>query len=435
MKIDSAPPSGASLHPDPEPPTLQGDERKEADRETLTSSDGSSWDGSQQRDDGNRPRLSRNTRIGVGIAIAAAVLVFFILVRGDVQPFLLAAVVSYIANPLVSIAQRRTHAPRVIVVAGLVIAAVVAVAVVVAMALPGLRTDAMHLSAQLGQLNTYLINTLGNTGSLTVLGIPINVAQVVQSMQRTLNALPAQVLHDSLSFASGAVSTLLNLLTFLLSTIYLLLDGHRLGAWVRRRLPMSIRAEAIDLGSRVNWVLSEYLRAEVILTAIMGVASFIVLTAMGMPFASVLAPIIGFLEIFPIVGPFFAIGMVVLIALVVEPQFGLSHTGYALVLGLIFYVMRQIEDYLVIPSVVGHAVKLHPVVILFSILCGATLGGILGMFLAVPVAGVLKVVGGFAYYHIIGPIPTEDVDATTDAVALPTTTDGAQPSRRLASHG
>ncbi len=435
MKIDSAPHSDASLRPEPEPPASRPDDHDAAEGSVLAAT-GLPRNGAPRSDD-ERPRLSRNTRIGLGIAAVAVVLVFFFLVRGDVQPFLLAAVVSYIVNPLVGVVQRKTRAPRVIVVGAIVIAAIAGIALIVATALPGLRADAMHLSGQLSQLNNYLITTLGNAGSLTVLGIPVNVAQVVQSLQRTVNAFPAMVLRDSFSVASGAVSGLLSLLTFLLSTIYLLLDGQRLGSWVRRRLPLPIRAEILDLGSRVNWVLSEYLRAEVILTAIMGVASFIVLTATGMPFASVLAPIIGFLEIFPIVGPFFAIGLVVLIALVVEPQLGLSHTGYALVLGLIFYVMRQIEDYLIIPSVVGHAVKLHPVLILFSILCGATLGGILGMFLAVPVAGVVKVVGGFAYYHIVGPIPTEDVDATTDAAALSTVSDGAAaPSgRRLASHG
>jgi predicted PurR-regulated permease PerM len=63
--------------------------------------------------------------------------------------------------------------------------------------------------------------------------------------------------------------------------------------------------------------------------------------------------------------------------------------------------MRQLEDYLVIPNVVGHAVKLHPVVILFALLCGATIGGILGMFLAVPVTGALKVLGSYAYDRLV----------------------------------
>jgi predicted PurR-regulated permease PerM len=201
--------------------------------------------------------------------------------------------------------------------------------------------------------------------------------------------------------AVTSVESLLRFLTFLISTTYLLLDGPRLRHWLGERIPPRQRDEVRALGTRVDAVLSEYLRAEVILVAIMSIASLIALTVLGVRFAVILAPLVGFLEIFPIIGPIFAIAMVTLMALVSPPNFGLSHASYAVIVALVFFIMRQLEDYLVIPNVVGHAVKLHPVVILFALLCGATIGGILGMFLAVPVTGALKVLGSYAYDRLV----------------------------------
>jgi len=201
--------------------------------------------------------------------------------------------------------------------------------------------------------------------------------------------------------ASNAIGTLLRVFSFAIATFYLLLDAPRLGRWLTSRVPERYRDETVMVVNRVNGVLSDFLRAEAILILIMGVASFVALSILGVRFAVLLAPVVGFLEIFPIIGPFFAITMVTVVALVGPPGFGLSRVGFAVVVALVFFVMRQLEDYLVIPRVLGHAVKLHPVVILFALLCGASIGGILGMFLAVPVTGAVRVLGGYVYDRLV----------------------------------
>ncbi len=147
----------------------------------------------------------------------------------------------------------------------------------------------------------------------------------------------------------------------------------------------------------MNYVLRQYMQAQLILIAIMGTASFVVLTIMNVRFAIALAPIVGLLEIFPIIGPFAAITMVTVMALFSTPPFGLSTTASAIIVCLIFFIMRQIEDYAVIPNIVGHAVKLHPALILFAVASGTTLGGPLGLFLAVPVTGALRVLAAHIY--------------------------------------
>ncbi len=149
-------------------------------------------------------------------------------------------------------------------------------------------------------------------------------------------------------------------------------------------------------------MLGRYLRAQLLLIAIMAVASFIALTVLGVRFSVLLALVAGFLEIFPIIGPTAAISLVSLVALVQhDNHFGLDQLGFVIVVALTFFIMRQIEDYLVIPNIIGHVVSLHPVVILFVLFCGSAVGGLLGMFLAVPLTGALKIVVGYLYGKMI----------------------------------
>jgi predicted PurR-regulated permease PerM len=317
------------------------------------------------------------------------------------QPFIWAAVVSYILHPVVTLLQRRLGLTRGWSVAAIMLALLGLAAWGIGAAVPRLRSDYSALSGSLAGIDAYLTNYLPNAGTLSILGVPVQVTALIRDAQATIVNLPHQVLHNSLSVASHAITTVLQLLTFLVSTFYLLRDAPRLGVWLSGRLPARSRTETLALAREVNVVLGEYLRAEVILIALMSTVSLIALTLLGVHFALVLAPVVGFLEIFPIIGPLVAISLVTLVALVGPAGFGLSHVSYAVIVALVFFVLRQVEDYLVIPNVVGHAVKLHPVVILFALVSGLTLGGILGMFLAVPVTGMLKVLGSYAYDRLV----------------------------------
>jgi predicted PurR-regulated permease PerM len=396
MKIDSAPRSDTSPLPDQEtrpgarPGAAGGPAPRPGTPQEATTS---------VRPAARRPLSGRARRwLLLGSAAAAA---FLVAVHTVLQPFIWAAVVSYILHPVVNLLQRRLRLKRGWSVAVLMLVLLGLAAWGIGAAVARLRSDYAALSGSLAGIDAYLTNYLPSAGTLSILGVPVQVTTLIRDAQATIVDLPHQVLHSSLSVASHAVATVLQLLTFLISTFYLLRDAPRLGVWLSGRLPARSRTETLALARDVDVVLGEYLRAEVILIGLMSTVSLIALTLLGVHFALVLAPVVGFLEIFPIIGPLVAITMVTLVALVGPAGFGLSHVSYAVIVALVFFVLRQIEDYLVIPNVVGHAVKLHPVVILFALVSGLTLGGILGMFLAVPVTGMLKVLGSYAYDRLV----------------------------------
>jgi predicted PurR-regulated permease PerM len=152
------------------------------------------------------------------------------------------------------------------------------------------------------------------------------------------------------------------------------------------------RKDFIDLLDKVNLSLGGYLRGQILLVIIMSTATSIVLTILGVRFALVLGIITGFLELIPLIGPWIAGGLAALTAFLTGGNhFGLDPTSLALLIGLIYLSLRMLEDYLVIPQLLGRLTRLHPVIVLFAVLAGGSLAGALGFILAVPVAASLRV--------------------------------------------
>jgi predicted PurR-regulated permease PerM len=102
-------------------------------------------------------------------------------------------------------------------------------------------------------------------------------------------------------------------------------------------------------------------------------------------YALLLAILSGVLEIIPLVGPIVAATLAVIVA------FGERGTNVALIVLAVYFVLRQVEDQVIMPVVIGRAVHLHPVVTIFAVLVGLSVFGVLGGLLGVPVAAALNV--------------------------------------------
>ena len=349
--------------------------------------------------------FSARTRLGV-LAVAG-ILAFLFLVRiaSILDPFLWAIVVAYVLNPLVKALSRRTSMPRPAAVACVYLTGVGAIVLALSYAIPNLNAELTQLSSALPSIVRNLEDQYFGLGAsskpLSVAGFSIDVQMVARDIASSLNSFLSNLVGGTFSAVVGSIELIVQFLLFLIVTFYLVLDAPQIAAYFKRLIPAEHRDEVLDVAHRVNFVLSQYMRAQLVLIVIMSVASFIVLSVMGVHFAVVLAPIVGILEIFPIIGPFSAITLVTVIAMFSPPQYDLSHTSSAVIVAVAFFTLRQIEDYAVIPNVVGHAVKLHPALILFAVAAGTTFGGALGLFLAVPATAALKVLGSYLYQKLV----------------------------------
>jgi predicted PurR-regulated permease PerM len=158
-------------------------------------------------------------------------------------------------------------------------------------------------------------------------------------------------------------------------------------------VPNDYKVEVDILIRRINSVLSGYLRGQIFLVFFVSVVLFILLTILGVKFSLIIAVFSGFAEIVPIIGPIVAATVAATVAFVGgTSNFNLSPLQLAIAVVIMYTVVRQIQDYFVNPYVLGKITRLHPLIILFSVIAGEHTGGILGVILAVPIAGVIKII-------------------------------------------
>ena len=186
-------------------------------------------------------------------------------------------------------------------------------------------------------------------------------------------------------------------------TFYLLLDGNRFGATALRFLDAEDRAQTTRIAGRIHVVLGHWLRGQLVLIVLVTVVVAIVLgPILHLPYATALGVMTGLLEVIPLIGPLVAGTVVAVVAL---SSGGLS---LAITVVVFLFVLRQVEDTVVVPNVLGRAVHLHPLVAMFAVVVGTTAFGILGTFLAVPIAAAINVAMHEFFPAELGELPGDE---------------------------
>jgi predicted PurR-regulated permease PerM len=180
---------------------------------------------------------------------------------------------------------------------------------------------------------------------------------------------------------------ILELVAVPLLTFYMLVDGPRLTKEVRDFLSPAHRQTAADLMSRWDRVLSEYVRGQLVISLFIGIVVTVGLRLLGLKAALLVGTVAFFIEAIPFFGPLIWGTLAVLLALAQTP----AGSPLPVVVGIFALVAQQIDSHLVAPLILGRFTKVHPLLLIFSTLLGASLFGLIGMFLAAPVTALAKV--------------------------------------------
>jgi predicted PurR-regulated permease PerM len=211
---------------------------------------------------------------------------------------------------------------------------------------------------------------------------------ITQKLQEEAGKLPSKVggAAGTLSDVGiGIVNRLFALITILVMTAFLLASG---GKWVDDL----IAAQPPERGRRLRKLLDDmatavsgYVSGALLVSFIDGLLAFVVLTILGVPFAQALAVVMGVMSLIPLVGATIGAVLVGLVTLFNDfPTATIIWTIWAI-------VYQQVENNLVQPQVQKRTVQIHPFIVLVSVLFGATLLGILGALLAVPIAASIQI--------------------------------------------
>lgn len=315
-------------------------------------------------------------------------------VRGILLPFILAIILAYVLNPLVEILEHyrfpRTGALLVIYSIGILTAflAVVYGIPVIVRELNNLAGDVPRLTSQTQREINAVYERFRR------LPLPAGVVQVLNDNVRVMEATVISGLRSAVNAVLSLFSNMLSIFLAPILAFYLLKDWDHFGKRVLSIFPVSWHEKLMPLWEDVDRVLMGFIRGHLLVAILVGFFTGIGLTIVGMNYVILLSVISAITDLIPYFGPI--IGALPIVALAL-----LQSTTLALRVLVVMLVVQQVESNLISPAVLGESVGLHPITIVFALLAGGTLFGIVGLLFAVPVAGITRVLIGYAYSNLI----------------------------------
>jgi predicted PurR-regulated permease PerM len=347
------------------------------------------------------------------IVLAAFVAVVFWFARPVMLPFIVGAIIAYAFSPFIDSLQARTGRSRLlIVVAAYAAGLAVVAALVIAFAGPVSLEVSLLVRSGPDALETALRQLLGGD-SVTIGDRTFTVDDLALQLEAAVNAF-LQTPEGALRAAEQLLHGLLDVVLTVIVTFFLLLDGERFGATLLRFLEPADRVQMQQVAGRIHVVVGQWIRGQLVLVVLIATIVTIVLgPILHLPNALALGIMTGVLEVITFIGPIVAGTVVGIVAL--------SSGGPTLALTAVvfLFVLRQIEDVVVMPNVLGRAVHLHPLVALFAVVVGSTAFGIVGTFLALPVAAAISVALHEFFPAELGAIPDGDVAAVASSGPVP----------------
>ncbi len=331
-----------------------------------------------------------------GLAVGGAVALYA--VRELLVPFTLAVLLAYLLNPLVVFTARVTKRSRTSAVALVYLALLAALVLALVLLIPTLVRQIRAIDLDLNSMSAQLRDFTAAHRQVELFGFSLDLFSLYGELQGTMHSAFSFLLAKTGSVLVGVASSMAWFLLILIATFYLLKDADSIRAYLLGLAPEGRRQDLLDIAQGVNAVLSAYLRGRLVLCMVIGVVTWAAMALVGLPNALLMGLIAGVLEIIPNLGPVLATIPAVLIALYQgSAHVPISNPWFALVVLGLYTLIQQLENAFLVPKIIGESVNLHPLVVLFGILAGASLAGVVGIFLAVPAIATGRILASYLF--------------------------------------
>ncbi len=316
--------------------------------------------------------------LGIVKILAILALVFLVFYLREVFGLLFVAVVLASAvDPLIDRLQRY-HIPRGVSILVIYALAAVAIFVVVAVLIPPLLIQMTQLG---GTLTTYT-PAIDNFYQYITQNPDATVVDAVRNNLSAFNQSVTALTSGFFATVSNAFSVIASIIFVLVITFYITVEEDGLKKFIRSVAPIQFQPYLVQKTNRIQDRLGVWLSGQLGLMVIIGVLTFIGLSAIGVPYPLVLALLAGLFEFIPFIGPFIAAVPAVFFAFTDSPWKALAVVGF-------YLVLQQLENQVLVPKIMQRALGLSPIVILTAVLIGAKIAGLPGILLAVPAVTIL----------------------------------------------
>lgn len=337
-------------------------------------------------------RLTRNLKVlglvALSLALGAVAYLFLAKIKLVVIILIAATFIAYLIYPAVFWLQRR-RLPRWAAIAVVYLALAVVIGSALAYIGPVVTDQAQRLTTDTPKLLAETRDAIVNANNNLLATIPESARQ---SAVASLDNIVSQFQTFAADFAGQAVRFAASLAAFMTAVIlvpllafYILLDLDRLRETIVGLFPQRHRERTLAVLADIDAVVGGFVRGQIIVGAIVGGLVTVLLLIFRIKYALLIGVIAGIADLVPYVGAFAGAIPAVLLEL--------FNAGpvWALILIGAFALLYEIEGHFIAPAIVSQRVGLTPLMVIVAILIGAELGGIGGMFLSVPIAGIIRV--------------------------------------------
>jgi len=319
--------------------------------------------------------------------------------------FIIAGLIALILNPAVAFLQRR-RLPRGLAVLAVYLGFFLAVAGIgflvanpISNQVQKFANNLPHLVDEANENLATLQEELGENGIHVELVKQGKTA--LQTIQEKVGKSASKLASSSASILSEAAGVIFDLVLIFVLSVYMLLYGEQIGRLARRLMPRGDGSDADDYPRLVQRAVSRYVGGQLLFSVIMGASAGVSLWIFGTvglfpdgsKYAIAFGVFYGVMELIPYIGPILGAAPPVAVALFTNPI-------SAVWLVLLFIGLQQLEGHVVAPQVFGHTLRINPILVIFALLLGLHVDGIIGALIALPILSVLRETVVYLNRHI-----------------------------------
>jgi predicted PurR-regulated permease PerM len=291
---------------------------------------------------------------------------------------------------------------------------------------------------------TYLVPAIGNEVTTLVHSWPSIQKKIVSFVEdpnnkwlahappivrNELAKLPSEIFNwlrsHGAAAAGSAITVLMGTAAFIGALIiipilsaYLLYDSENAKRFFMGFVPERRRDTTLELLGQLERVIGGFIRGQILVGLSVGILIAVGLSLIHEPYAILLGALAGALDLIPYIGPFIAVVPALIIAFVTN---GFQEAIYV---AIVFVIANQAEGHILAPNIVSRTIQLTPSTVMLAVLIGGELYGIIGMFIAVPVAGIIRVlllhiIPGSVSREEAKPVLTKDPRDSAEEAAAP----------------
>lgn len=316
---------------------------------------------------------------------AVCFLIYFVFYTKDIIfNVFIAVLIALIIEPFVSALEKKKNIPRIFGASGVFFIAGVILSIIIYLVAPPLAKEltqlAINIPTYISFLSSLDFTTLTNYQDLAI--APSDIQEILISISNALKNATMFIVSGAISVVGGIMSIVL----ILVMSFYLVLEEGGIEKFIKALIPRTqTQDQAVRILRKIENKLGRWFMGQISLGVIVGLLSFIGLSLIGMPYAIALALLAGLFELIPYIGPILSAIPAIAIALTISP-------AMAIITTLLYFIIQQFENYLIVPKVMEKSVGLHPIIIIIAAILGGKLMGVTGMILAVPIVTIAFII-------------------------------------------